>query len=72
MQPLRNESTTNHESIGVNVYTTNHEPASVPAPANENNNHGQESIPIANDEGLSLQELKQEIQDLRQIILKKL
>jgi hypothetical protein len=37
------------------------------APAiNKSYNHGQESIPIANDE---IQELKQEIKDLKQIIL---
>ena len=51
-----------------NGYTTNHEPISVPTPVINKSyyNHGQESIPIAND---SLQEIKQEIQDLRQIIL---
>jgi len=51
-----------------NEYTTNHEPINAPTPVINKSyyNHGRESIPIAND---SLQEIKQEIQELRQIIL---
>ena len=60
VQSPRNEST-----------TTNHELISASAPVI--NNHVQESIPIDNDERESwrqnFSELKQEIQNLRQIIL---
>jgi hypothetical protein len=58
----------NEVDRGHDEYTTNNEPMSTLAPViNESYFHGRESIPSANNE---IQELKQEIQDLRQIILK--
>ncbi|CAB5390363.1 galactose oxidase [Rhizophagus irregularis] len=57
------------EQIPKNEYITNHEPISAPdSIINNCSNHGQESIPIVDDNRLTLHELKQEIQDLRQII----
>ncbi|EXX51069.1 uncharacterized protein OCT59_002184 [Rhizophagus irregularis] len=53
-----------------NEFITNHEPISTPdSIINNCSNHGQESIPIVDDNRLTLHELKQEIQDLRQIII---
>lgn len=68
------KNTYNHgqeiEQIPKNEYITNHEPISAPDSIITNcSNHGQESIPIVDDNRLTLHELKQEIQDLRQIII---
>ncbi|GES92953.1 hypothetical protein GLOIN_2v1779981 [Rhizophagus clarus] len=48
-------------------YTINHQHRSTPASVI--NNSGQKSTPTTNDEKLTLQEIRQEIRDLRQIIL---
>jgi hypothetical protein len=69
VQSTKNEYITNHQPKNVqstkNEYATNHQPR----PASGTNKSGQKSSTTANDENISLRELQQEIQDLRQIII---
>jgi hypothetical protein len=69
VQSTKNEYATNHQPKNVqstkNEYATNHQPR----PASGTNKSGQKSSTTANDENISLRELQQEIQDLRQIII---